>query len=87
MNVIGAIIYVIRASSGWRIPEEHGMIPVAGEPFVWGFAILPVVACFTLVNLLWAGLICFRRKWRDGYFMLMTAAVWLIAVWIDFAHH
>jgi hypothetical protein len=27
------------------------------------------------------------RKRRDGYFLVAAATIWLIATWIDFAHH
>jgi len=78
---------VIRASAGWRIPSEHGIIPVTGEPFVWFAAILPILAVYPLLNLVWAVFILARRRWRSGRLWLVTAAVWLCAVAIDFAHH
>ena len=87
VNVIGAIIYVVRASPSWAIPQERGMHSMSGEPFVWLGGVLPVIAGFALLNLFWGAYICFSRRWRSGYFWLMTAAVWLIAVWTDFAHH
>jgi hypothetical protein len=86
-NVIGAIIYVVRASAAWAIPQERGLHSETGEPFVWFGAIVPIIAVFALLNIFWAGYICFSRRWRSGYFWLMVVAVWLIAVCIDFAHH
>jgi hypothetical protein len=87
VNVIGAITYVVRVSPSWAIPQERGLNSMTGEPFVWFVAALPIVAGFGLLNLLWGAYICFSRMWRSGYFWLMTAAVWFIAIWIDFAHH
>ena len=87
LNAMGAVVYVVRASSGWRIAEEHGEIPVTGEPFIWAFAIFPVIAAFLVLNLVWATLILVRRQWRSERLWLLAAAVWLIAIGVDFAHH
>jgi hypothetical protein len=87
VNVIGAIVYVVRASAAWRIPEEHGVVPITGEPFVWFAAILPVVVVFFALNFSWGAYICFNRKWQIGYYWLIVLAVWFVAIWIDFAHH
>ena len=87
LNVLGAIAYVMGASHGWRIPEEHGMIPVSGEPFVWFAGILPVIAIFLPLNFAWGLGILLRRRWWSGRFWLFSAAIWLVAVVIDFAHH
>lgn len=83
LNVIGAIIYVVRASSGWAIPGE----PVTGEPFVWAIAILPVCAVFFVLNVTWGALILYYRQWRGGRFWLFAAFIWLVASAVDFAHH
>jgi len=40
-NEVGIVLYLRLAFRGWRIPQEHGAIPVTGEPFVWALA-LPV---------------------------------------------
>jgi hypothetical protein len=89
VNVIGAIIYVVAASPSWAIPQERelGVHSPAGEPFIWALSVFPILAVFALLNLAWGAYICFKKRWRSGYFWLMTLAVWLIAVWIDFAHH
>ncbi len=34
-NAVGIVLYLVLASRGWRIPQEHGAVPVTGEPFVW----------------------------------------------------
>jgi len=87
LNVVGAITYVIAASYSWAIPHERGLHSGTGEPFTWALAVLPIFAAFALVNLSWGAYICSKRRWRSGYFWLMTAAVWLVAVCVDFAHH
>ncbi|MGD0507837.1 MAG: hypothetical protein ABSA27_08575 [Terriglobales bacterium] len=89
VNVIGTIVYLFAASFSWAIPQERelGLHSTTGEPFTWAIAVFPIYAFFALLNLAWGAYICFKKRWRSGYFWLMTAAVWLIAVWIDFAHH
>jgi hypothetical protein len=87
INVVGAVTYVIRASPSWAIPQERGLHSMTGEPYVWAGSALPIVAAFTLLNVFWGAYLCFKNRWRSGYFWLVTAAVWLIAVCIDFAHH
>jgi hypothetical protein len=88
LNAIGATIYLARASNAWAIPQERaaGIYSVTGEPFVSFLGIWPIVGFFsdesrmgstdsrtpTLVQ---------RKVW------LMAAMIWLVAVWIDFAHH
>lgn len=89
-NVIGAILYVIAASrGGWANPEERaaGIYTTTGEPFVWALNILPIVAIFLVINLVWGARILTRPQWQGGRLWLLTAAVWLGAVVIDFAHH
>jgi hypothetical protein len=86
-NVVGAITYVIAASYSWAIPQERGLHATTGEPFTWALAVLPIFAVFALVNIFWGAYICSKRRWRSGYFWLMTAAVWFIALCVDFAHH
>jgi hypothetical protein len=88
LNVIGAFAYLIRASSAWAIPQERetGIHSITGEPFVWFLAIVPIVAFFFLLNVVW-GAVIVRRQWQAVGFWLLTALVWLGAVAIDFAHH
>jgi hypothetical protein len=86
-NLLGACVYVFRASNGWAIPEEHCEIPVTGEPFVWFAAILPVIVIFTLTNLTWAAFIFRSRDWRAASFSLPAACAWLVAIVIDHMHH
>ena len=66
VNVIGAIAYVAAASNGWRIPQEQGVVPITGEPFVWFNSILPIVAIFSVLDLAWGAVILARRQWRGG---------------------
>jgi len=86
LNVIGSIIYVFRSMASWAIPEElaQGLHSVTGEPFVWAARTWPIFVCFGLLNLIW---ILRLRKWRDSYFLVAAATIWLVAMWIDFAHH
>ena len=86
LNLIGALTYLVLASRSWAIPSEHGQVPITGEPFVWALA-LPVFGVFSIVNLAWGAMILTRRQWDAARFWLLTALIWLAAVWIDFAHH
>ena len=89
LNAIGAVVYLFRASPSWAIPEERaaGIHATTGEPFVWFAGVLPIVAIFFVINLVWGAAILTRRHWQGGRLWLLTAAVWLGAVVIDFAHH
>lgn len=85
-NSVGIVLYLWLASRGWRIPEEHGMIPVTGEPFVWALA-LPVLGRFLLADAAW-GVFVFRgRAPKRRLAWLVTVVVWLFAIVIDFSHH
>jgi hypothetical protein len=88
LNVIGAFAYLIRASSAWAIPQERaaGIHSITGEPFVWFLAVLPIVAFFFVLNVVW-GAVIVRRQWQTVSFWLLTALIWLGALAIDFAHH
>ena len=88
LNVIGTFAYLIRASSAWVIPQERaaGIHSITGEPFVWFLAILPIVAFFLVLNVVW-GAVIVRRQWQAASFWLLTTLVWMGAVAIDFAHH
>lgn len=85
-NAVGIVLYLVLASRGWRVSQEHAMIPVAGEPFVWALA-LPVLGLFFVANLAWAGVLVRHRKSKRGLWWLLTLGIWLIAVCVDFAHH
>lgn len=87
LNLIGAVIYVYRASYGWVLPQERGLHAVTGEPYIWASAVFPVCFAFFLLNLTWAAFILARKQWRTGVLWLSTIPIWLIAVAIDFAHH
>lgn len=86
-NLLGAVVYVIRASPSWTIPQERGLHSMAGEPFVWAGAVLPIIMGFAILNLSWAAYISLKKHRRGWYFWSMSAAAWLVAIWIDFAHH
>jgi hypothetical protein len=46
LNLIGALIYLARASHGWRIPQEQeqGLDSITAEPYIW-FICYPAGAC------------------------------------------
>jgi hypothetical protein len=85
-NAVGILLYLWLASRGWRIPLEHGMVPVSGEPFVWALA-LPVLGIFFLVDIVWGVFLIRGRESRRRLWWLLTLAVWLLAIGIDFFHH
>ena len=85
-NAVGIILYLVLASRGWRIPKEHGVVPVTGEPFVWVLAV-PVLAAFLLADIVWGGLLLRDRRSKRLLWWLLTAAVWLLAIGIDFSRH
>jgi hypothetical protein len=86
INIVGATIYVFASMASWPFHEERaaGIHTVTGEPLVWATRTWPIFICFGLLNAIW--IFCIK-KWRDSYFLLATAAIWLVAMWIDFAHH
>ena len=85
-NAVGIVLYLVVASRGWRIPQEHGMVPVTGEPFVWALA-LPVLGAFLLADIVWGGFLLRDRESKRRLWWLVTAAVWLLAIGIDFSRH
>jgi len=85
-NAIGIAIYLALASRGGRIPQEHGLIPVTGEPFVWVLA-LPLLGVFLLTNTVWAVMLTRRKEWKGMQWCLAAAAVWVLAIGIDFSRH
>ena len=85
-NAVGIVVYLVLASRGWRIPQEHGMVPVTGEPFVWALA-LPVWGVFLLADIVWGGLLLRDRRSKRRRWWLVTAAAWLLAIGIDLSRH
>ncbi len=85
-NVVGAVLYLVGTSHGWVDQAERGMIPVTGEPFVWATAAIPILALFTVVNLIW-GILLLRRGRSGGPVWLAAAGLWLVVIVIDSAHH
>ncbi len=85
-NAVGIVLYLVLASRSWRIPQEHGMVPVTGEPFVWALA-LPVLGVFFLADVVWGGLLLRGADSKRRLWWLVTAAVWLLAIGIDFSRH
>lgn len=85
-NAVGIVLYLALASRGWRIPQEHGMVPVSGEPFVW-VLVVPVFAVFLLADIVWGGLLLRDRQSKSRLCWLVTTAVWLLVIGIDFSRH
>jgi hypothetical protein len=85
-NAVGIVLYLVLASRGWRIPQEHGMIPVTGEPVVWALA-LPVLGVFLLADIVWGGLLLRYKEPKRSLWWFMIGGLWLIAICVDFAHH
>jgi hypothetical protein len=85
-NAVGIAIYLVLASRGWRIQAENGAVPITGEPFVWVLAV-PVLAGFVLANIVWGGMLLRHREPKRWLWWLITGAVWLVAIYVDFAHH
>jgi len=89
LNILGAIGYLIAVSPSWAIREERqaGIRSITGEPFVWATLGWPILALFFLLNLSWAAFVISKRQWIDGRYWVITPVIWIIALWIDFAHH
>jgi len=85
-NAAGVAIYLVLASHAWRIPQEHGMVPVTGEPFVWALA-LPVLGVFLIADTIWGVLLLRARESTRGLGWFVTAAAWLLGIGIDFSRH
>jgi len=85
-NAVGVVLYLRLASRGWRVPEEHGIVPVTAEPFVWALA-LPVLGAFFLADVVWGGLLLRDRESKRRLWWLVTSAVWLLAIVLDFSRH
>jgi hypothetical protein len=88
VNLVGALAYLYAASSAWAIPEERAqwINSITGEPIVWFVRAVPILAGFSVLNFFWGAYICAKRRWPVGYFWLTSFALWIIALWIDFAH-
>ena len=71
-NAVGIVLYLVLASRGWRIPQEHGMVPVTGEPFVWVLAV-PVLGVFLLADIVWGRLLLRDRESKRRLWWLGTA--------------
>jgi len=88
LNAVGAVGYLVLASNWWwAIPEEHGEIPITGQPFVWAAATAEILLPFLVLDLAWAAFIIAKKHWQDGRLLLVAPLIWLAAIVIDFAHH
>ena len=88
-NLLGVLVYLWGAQHAWAIPQEvaNGVHSITGEPFVWASFVLPVWLVFLVTNLIWGVTIVSRKRWPQGRLWLTSAAMWIIAVVVDFAHH
>lgn len=89
MNLVGSVGYLVAVSPSWAIPveRENGIHSITGEPFIWALAGWPILALFFVLNLSWAAFILVkgrRQQWRSW---LIAPLIWLVSLWIDFAHH
>lgn len=85
-NAAGIVLYLVLASRGWRIPQENGIVPATGEPFVWALA-LPALGAFVLADIVWGRLLLRDRNSKGTVWWLVTVVVWLVAIGIDFSRH
>jgi hypothetical protein len=56
------------------------------EPFVWALA-LPVLGVFLVADLVWGSLLLRGGRSRRRLWWLVTVAVWLLAIAVDFSRH
>jgi hypothetical protein len=89
INAVGAFLYLLSASNAWVVRSEceAGIHAISGEPFVWATSILPVVAVFLLINLVWGIILLRRRQPNTGRMWIAITAFWTVAALIDFSHH
>ncbi len=85
-NAVGIASYLALASRGWRMPQEHGAVPVTGEPFVWVLA-LPVLGVLFLTDAVWGVMLLHNKEWKGRLWWALIAALWLVALVVDFSHH
>ena len=88
-NLLGSIGYLIAVSPSWaiQIERDNGIHSVTGEPFVWALAGWPILALFFVVNLSCVVFIVLTRRRPGIQVWLVTPLIWLVTLWIDFAHH
>jgi hypothetical protein len=85
-NAVGITTYLVLASRAWRIPQEHGMVPVTGEPFVWVLA-LPVLGLFFIADVIWGIMLLRNKEWKGKFWCVLNAVAWLVVLGVDFSHH
>jgi hypothetical protein len=61
-------------------------VSVAADVGTWSLHVFPIIAVFFVINFVWAISLA-RKRWSGGRFWLLAAAIWLLAIVIDFAHH
>lgn len=93
LNLAGAACYLKLASSGWVEPQAANIPGAAGGGAItWGLTALPVLALFSVFNLVVLPIQCVahlkNREWLAATLaFLIPAFQWIIAVHIDYSHH
>jgi hypothetical protein len=92
INLIGSIIYLCIASNCWIEPELAYMSGAnGGAAFVWIGTAFPILIIFGAMNAFWLYRECFKhftkRKLYAGPIIFPVAAIWSIALCIDFTNH
>ena len=93
VNTLGVLLYLWRAHYSWVDPAERamelaaGIDSVTGEPFIWAIGVLPVWAAFLILNAVWAVAIILRRPRRGFLPFALVWVLWVVAFFIDRAHH
>src|SRR5258708_12309772 len=75
VNIVGVVVFLWLGSWTWMPPEERrlGIHSVTGEPLIWAFSALPVLAIFFLVNVSWGAVILPRRQRKSTQFFSPAA--------------
>lgn len=92
INLAGIACFLASAARFWTEPELAG-IPGnnIGNAIGWFLFAVPIAGLFGLANLAWL-LTALRREpwarwWRGLVFMLLVQGGWMVAWWVDAAHH
>jgi len=82
-NIIGVILYLYFASWIWAPSGEKAFSGGAGDPIIWGTTAFPIIAIFSLINLVWLALILSNisrgGKWKAILVWSFVALAWLVA--------
>lgn len=88
-NTIGVFIYLYFASRIWAPYGEEGLLGGSGDPIIWGLTAFPVLAFFSIVNLVWVILILYRfrdnRDWRSLVIWFVVLIFWGCTLGYDYS--